>query len=227
MEQELNQTGDAQEQPKEDTSKATPVATSTEEKATSEKTRTEKEFTSMQSMKDKADARATKAEALVGSVQNELQEFRTDIERQKQEGQQKEIDSLAGDPDAQSRLRKIYQREDNARKAEADLKKKDEGLTGKWNHAIDLAKEYNLYDAIEDLLAAENPKEMELLAKVKAMEKEKIPTPTKETKESDFTPDSGTSDAGADSDKTFQEKWNSGELPATKENIARAQKIIK
>ena len=223
MEQELNQTGDAQEQPKEDTSKATPVAASTEEKATSEKTRTEKEFTSMQSMKDKADARATKAEALVSSVQNELQEFRTDIERQKQERQQGEIDALAGDPDAQSRLRKVYRREEDARKAEVDLKKKDEGLTGKWNHAIDLAKEYNLYDAIEDLLAAENPKEMELLAKVKAMEKEKIPTPTKETKESDFTPDSGTSDAGGADDDAFMKTYSEGKS----DDHARAKKIMK
>jgi len=223
MEQELTQEGAAKEQVTEKLEPSSEVA-STETKETSEKTRTEKEFTTMQSMKDKADARAIKAETLVGSVQNDLQEFRNEMERQKKVTQQKEIDSLAEDPDAQSRLRRLYQRENDMGKAETELQKKADGLTKKWNDAIDLATRYNV--DVNELLVTDSPVLMEkmakLMAQVKVAEGEKIQAKVP-TGASDFKPDSGTSDAGGDDDDTFMKKYSEGKS----DDHARADKILK
>ena len=188
MEQELNQAGEAQEQ-------TASVATSPEEKVTSQ--RTEEEFRKMQSMKDKA-------ESALQSVQSELQQLREERERQRVEARQKEIAALEGDSDGQALIRRKHQAEDELRRAQEQRTKEEEAVQRKYDQAGDLAKQYNLSLAdARDLLAASTPKEMELMAKLKAAEQSGV-----QGKTSTFTPDSGVSDAGG------RRTWSQDEVAA-------------
>ena len=219
MEKELNQEGDAKEQPKEDISKDASEVTSPEEKETSEKQK-EKEWKSMmQSRTDKAESTAQKLET-------ELQKLRSEREQQRLVARRKEIADLEGDTDEQAKVKRKHELEDEVNKLQ-ELKEKEEGaVQRKYDQAIDLARQHSLsLDDARDLMNAGTPKEMELLAQLKVAEKAKGSTPPKE-KEGFPKPDSGTSDAGSDDDASFQKHWNAGDLSATKENIARIQKII-
>jgi len=155
-----------------------------------------------------------------------------EVERQRLEAQRKELESVADDPEAKKALLRSYDLDKREREIE-DKRQQDEAAVGRmFSDAEALAIEYNLKPS--DLLVAANPEAMKLLAKNLALEREldaaraKVQTKTPETKsgEETFTPDSGTSDAGGDDDAAFQKGWNAGDIPATKENIARAQKII-
>ena len=185
MEQELNQEGAVEETPKEEISAEALKATSTEEKATSQ--RTEEEFRKLQSMKDKA-------EAQFKSVQQELQELRKEREQQMLESRKRELEALADDPEGQSTARRKHQLEDEVRRLEQRRAEEEGAVQRKYDQAAELAKQYelSLQDARE-LLDATSPKEMELMAKLKATERGKTPS---KTPNSGFKPDSGTSDAG-------------------------------
>jgi hypothetical protein len=223
MEQELKQEEATVEQPKEEISKETPKVTPPEEKKTSEeRTYSESEFRKMQSMKDIADAKAQKYE-------KQLDELRKIHEQQRLEARKKEIADLEGDTDAQAQARRKHQLEDELTKLE-DQKLKDEGaVQRKYDQAIELAQKHNLSLAdARELMKAETPREMELMAQVMVAEQATVKEPPKEeTKQPFLKPDSGTSDAGTDSDEAFINRWNSGEEPATKENMERVNKIIK
>jgi len=218
MEQELNQveatTEQATEKPSEPVSKVTPP----EAKTTSERTYSETEWRKMQSMKDTADAKTQKLE-------RENLALRDQQEQQRLVARQKEIADLEGDTDGQAKARKAHQLEDNLAKLEKENANSEGAVNRKYDQAIDLATQYNLSLAdARELMKAETPKEMELQAQLKVAEQAKVTAgspPTEFEK-----PDSGTSDAGTDTDKAFQEAWNSGELPATKENLERAKKIL-
>jgi hypothetical protein len=219
MEQELKQEGAVEEQVTETPSEPVSKATPPEEKATSERIRGEEEFRKIQSMKDKA-------EAALQSAQKELQELRKFNEQQRLETRKKELDALADDPDGLAKVRHRHQLEDEITRLEQKRLEEEGAVARKYDQAANLAKEYNLnLDEARELLDATSPKEMELMAKLKAVEKAKVPIP-KEEKTGFPKPDSGTSDAGADSDEAFLKRWNAGIEPVTKESMARAQKII-
>jgi len=218
MEQELNQKGAVAEPQPEEISPAVSKPTSAEDKATSERQRTEEEFRKIQSLKDKAEAQAQ-------SVQKELQELRKANEQQRLEQRKREIEALADDPDGQDKVRMKHRLDDELRILEERRTEEEGAVQRKYDQADSLAKQYGLTltDARE-LLGAKTPPEMELMAQLKAMKQEKVLASKQE--EGSFKPDSGTSDAGSDSDEAFQKAWNAGDLPASKENIERAKKII-
>jgi len=220
METEQTQEGVVEEQVKEEISTPVSETPSTEEKATSEKQKDDEWKRMMQS-------KADKAEFALKSAQGQLQELRKEREQQRLEARQKEIAALADEPDEQAKARRKHQLEDEVNKLQ-ELKTQEEGaVQRKYDQAIELATKHNLSLAdARELMNAGTPREMELLAQIKVAEQAKVTKPPKETKESGFKPDSGTSDAGSDDDASFQKRWNAGELPATKENIARIQKII-
>ena len=223
MEQELKQAEATTEQPKEEISKETPKVTPPEEKKTSERTYSEPEWRKMQSMKDIADSKAQRLEG-------ENQALRDQQEKQRLVARQKEIADLDGDADGMAKARHKHQLEDDLVKREQQNTEAEGAVNRKYDQAIELATQHNLSLAdARELMSAGSPREMELTAQLKVAEKAKVQeeSPPKETKEGFPKPDSGTSDAGADDDASFQKRWNSGDLPATKENIARAQKIIK
>jgi len=220
MEQESTQTGDVQEQPKEEPSKEVSQP-SAEEKKTSRVEDTA-EFRNIQSLKDKADARAIKAEKAVESMQNQLQELRNDIERQRLEEQRRQIDALADDPEAQKKLMAKFDIDKERREFDAHQKREREGMMKAWNQAADLVKEYNLTPAdASDLLNAGSPREMELMAKLKAAEHPKVETPKEEKKEV-FTPDSGKSDSGGEDDDAFMKRYSEGKS----DDHVRAKRIL-
>ena len=222
MEQELNQEGEVKEQTKEETSRTVSEPTSPEEKATSEKQYSESEWRKIQSLKDKAEAKAQAHE-------RELQGLRNQMEQQRLMERQKEIDALADDPDGLAKAKHKHTLEDDIRKLEEQRQDAESAVQRKYDQALLLAKEHNLSLAdARDLMDAGNPREMELMAQLKVAEQAKVQTksPPQEKKEEGFVPDSNTSDAGSDDDASFLKQWNSGDLPATKENIQRAQKII-
>jgi len=202
MEQDLKQDGTAEEQPTEDTSKVASEVVSTDEKTVSEKTRTDEIVRNLQSSKDKAEFRAKKAEEFTQSVQKELQEFRSEIERQKQEARQKEIDALASEPEEQAKLRRKFSIEDFEQKTLKELKEKEVGLSKKYNQALDLIEKYGLYNAFDELMKVESPREMELLAQVKAAEKAKG-----QVKKEAYAPDSATSDAAPSDFKKLEQDF--------------------
>lgn len=216
MEKELNQTGETTEQPKEKISKETPKVVSAETKTTSERPRTEDEFRKIQSLKDKADARLTK-------VEGELQGLRKANEQQRLLQRQREISDLEGDADGQSKVRRKHQLEDELSQLQDRSEKEEGAVARKYDQAMDLAKQFdlNLTEARE-LLDAATPKEMELMAQLKAKEKEKVlpkaPTGTKEA----FSPDSGASDAGGESDEAFMKRYSEGKSDDHK----RAKKVL-
>ena len=217
METEQTQEGVVEEQVKEEISTPVSETASTEEKTTSEKDDEWKR--SMQSRADKAESKAQK-------LDSELQNLRKEREQQRLEARQKEIAALADEPDEQAKVRRKHQLEDEVNKLQ-ELRTQEEGaVQRKYDQAIELARQHNLsLDDARELMNAGTPREMELLAQIKVAEQAKGSAPPKET--TGFPkPDSGTSDAGSDDDASFQKRWNAGELPATKENIARIQKII-
>ena len=203
MEQESTQEGAVMEQASE--------APPTEEKATSRE-RSEEEFRKLQSMKDKAEADAkSKAQALE-SITSELNTIRTELERQKLEARRKEIEALEGDPDAQKRMISMHELEDQRRKLEEDTKSQQDALVRKYNQASELAAKHDV--SITELLTAETPREMELMAQVMSQK----PSVEREG----FKPDSGTSDAGGDSDDEFMKRYSEGKS----NDHARAKKVL-
>jgi len=215
MEQESKQAEATVEQPKEEISKETPKVTPTEKKATSEKTYSEVEWGKMQSMKDKAESKALRYE-------QELQELRKQGEQQRLEARRKEITELADEPEEQVKVRRKHQLEDEVTKLQ-DQKVTEEGaVQRKYDQAIDLATQHNLnLDDARELMSAGSPKEMELMAQLKVAEQAKGQTKTP-TEETGVKPDSGTSDAGADSDKAFLKSYSEGKS----DDHARAEKLL-
>ena len=161
-------------------------------------------------------------EAALKAQEQANKEASVELERQRLDAQRKELEALADDPEAKKALLRQYDFEKRERELDEREKKNREAIERMFSNAEELAAEYNLKPS--DLLIAKTPEEMKLLAKNLALERDIKANQTKATPVE--KPDSGTNDAGTDTDKAFQEAWNSGELPATKENIARAQKII-
>ena len=215
MEKELNQEGDAKEQPKEDISKDASEVTSPEEKETSEKQKEDEWKRLMQSRTDKAESTAQKLET-------ELQKLRSEREQQRLVARRKEIADLEGDTDEQAKVKRKHELEDEVNKLQ-ELKEKEEGaVQRKYDQAIELARQHSLsLDDARDLMNAGTPKEMELLAQLKVAEKAKVQSPPKE-KEGFEKPDSGTSDAGNESDEAFMKSYSEG----ASSDHARAQKIL-
>jgi len=219
MEQESKQVEATEEKPKEEISKETPKVTPSEEKKTSERTYSETEWRKMQSNKDTADAKAQKLE-------RENLALRDQQEKQRLVARQKEITDLDGDADGMEKARRKHQLEDDLAKREKENTESEGAVQKKYDQAIDLASQHDLSLAdARELMKAESPREMELMAQLKVAEKAKV-TEESPPKEGFEKPDSNTSDAGADSDEAFQKAWNDGDLPATKENLARARKIV-
>lgn len=214
MEQELNQ--------EEATEEATSPATSIDEKATSEKVRTEDEFRKLQSMKDKAVAEADSSKQYLQSVQGEVQQLQYQIEQQRLEAQRRELEALEGDPDGQKVVRQRQALAEERRQFDQDTQLEIEGRKRKQAQAEELTEEYNLTPKqFRELMTSESRAHM--IDKAKLLGKEPVATQPPKT---DFIPDSGTTDAGGDSDDAFLKRWNAGDIPTTKESIARAQKII-
>ena len=171
--------------------------------------------------------RLTEWETSLANQQKQLQEFQTEMERQRLEREQAEIDSLSGDPDAQSRLRKVYQREDALRRKEAENEEKAQRFYQHQYDATQICKQYGLsFEDYDELLTAKSRDGMELKAIKMVQERQKLQPQAPKKEPSGFKPDSGTSDAGGDDDAAFLKRWNSGEEPATKQNLQRAQKIL-
>lgn len=212
MEQQETQAGEAKEQPKEAISEAVSEATSVEEKATS--TRTEEEFRKIQSMKDKAEAAAQLKDRELQSVQARLNELETSLERQRLENRRREIESLADDPDAQKRVITLHELEDQRNKLERDLKSQQDALVRKYNQATELAAQFDV--SITELLKAETPREMELLAQVMSKK------PKEEAPKEGFKPDSGMSDVGGENDESFMKRYSEGKS----DDHERARKIL-
>jgi hypothetical protein len=217
MEQESKQEGQVEEQPKEEISKEPPKPVQPEEKKTSERTYTEAEWRKMQSMKDKAESDRMRYE-------KELTELRKKDQEQRLAARKREIESFEGEPEEQAKARRKHELEDELDRLN-ELKLQQEGaVQRKYDQALELASQHDLSLAdARELMAAETPKEMELMAQIKIAERKKVPEPEIPT----IKPDSGMSDVGHDSDEEFQKRWNSGDMPATKENVARIQKILK
>ena len=216
MEQESKQVEATVEQPKEEISKETPKVTPPEEKKTSERTYSETEWRKMQSNKDIADAKAQ-------NLEKENQVLRDQQEKQRLVVRQKEIADLDGDADGQASAKRKHQLEDDLTKLERQ-KVDDEGaVSRKYDQAIDLATQHNLSLAdARELMKADTPKEMELLAQLKVAEKAKVQEESPPKEETGFKPDSGTSDAGGDSDKAFMKSYSEGKS----DDHARAKKIL-
>lgn len=211
MEQETNQTGEVKEQPKEEISKEVPKS-SPEVKPTS---RTEDEFRKIQSMKDKA-------EATLNKVQTELQELRKATEQQRLLHRQKEITDLEGDADGQAKVRRKHQIEDELNELQNRREKEEGAVQRKYDQARELSRKFSLsLDEERDLLDATTPREMELLAQLKAKEREKIQETKAPTKEV-FTPDSGASEGSGESDDAFLKRYSEGKSDDHK----RAKKIL-
>ena len=226
MEKVENQEGVVEEQVAEETSKPASEATSTEEKATSEKQKDDDWKRTMQSRTDRAEHEARIAK-------EGLQKLQSQIEQERLANQKKQLDALADDPDAQRRLMEKFDLDAEKRKLYADIDKEYEGMSVAWQQAADLVARYGLLPSdVPELVKIKSPEHMEdraariaAEAKLKAKEQAKIPIPEKE-KTGFPKPDSATSDAGGDSDEAFLKAWNAGDIPATKENLARANKII-
>ena len=210
----------------EETTEATPEVTSTEAKETSERQRTEEEFRKLQSIMTKAINESKAKDSTIQSVQNELQELRNQMERQRLEAQKKELEDAKDKPELLRIIRRRHEVEERERKFKEDSERVQENMLNAWEDSKRLAKEYGV--DFSELLDCKTSRERELLAYKLSKEqaKEQTKTPPKEEPKEGFTPDSGTSDAGADSDEAFLKAWNAGDIPATKENLARANKII-
>ena len=163
-------------------------------------------------------------ESAIKAQEQANREAAVENERQRLETQRKAIESVGDDPDAKKALLHQYDIEERERKHAEKIQKDEDAVKRMFSDAEALADEHNLKPS--DLLIAKTPEEMKLLAKNLALERDIKANQTKETPTSFEKPDSGTSDAGTDTDAAFQKAWNSGDLPATKENLERAKKII-
>jgi len=218
LKQESNQKEAAVEQPEvasQETTEATPEVTSTEAKETSERPRTEDEFRKIQSLKGKAEHKAEVAEQSLQSVQAQLNELQTAMERQRLEARRKEIEGLEGDPEAQKRVISMHELEDQGKKQEKYLKDKEEALVRKYNQATELAATFNV--PITELLTAETPREMELMAQVKGAGK------GVKAQTEGFVPDSGVSETGTLDKKRVVDNYIKD--PYNPENVKQYQKI--
>ena len=196
----------------------------------------DKTFTEAEVEKRISDTLATKGrdaksfeirEAAIKAQEQTNKEASVELERQRLETQRKAIEAVAEDPEARKALLHQYDIEERERKHAAKVKADEDAVQQMFWDAEALATEYNLKPS--DLLSAKTPEEMKLLAKNLALQRDLDSKQTKDTpkeKEGFEKPDSNTSDAGADSDEAFVEGWNSGDIPATKENLARSQKIL-
>ena len=199
MEKVENQEGVVEEQVKEEISKPVSQATSTEEKATSEKQKDDDWKRTMQSRTDKAEHEARIAK-------EELQELRKFNEQQRLETRKKELEALSDDPDGLAKVRHRHQLEDEITRLEQKRLEEEGAVARKYDQAANLAKEYNLnLDEARELLDATSPKEMELMAKLKAVEKAK--GQDKVQKEGGFRPDSNTSDAAPSDFKQLEKNF--------------------
>jgi len=213
MVKEDTQEGVVKEGVKEEISGPVSKPTSTETTATSEKSEEWKRM--MQSRVDKAEAQARK-------VTEELQALRREREQQRLEARQKEIEALADEPDEQAKVRRKHQLEDEVLRLEEQKIQQEGAVAKKYDKALELANKYNLGLAdARDLMNAETPREMELLAQLKVAEQAKGQSPEK-TATTGFTPDSGTSDAGGDDDETFMKDYSEGKS----DDHARAKKVL-
>ena len=218
MEQELNQVEATVEQVTERPSEPVSPVTPPDEKTTSERTYSETEWRKQQSLKDRADAKVQKLEKEVETLRN-LQE------QQRLQARQKEIADLEGDTDAQAQARRKHQLEDELTRLEDKRTEQEGAVERKYDQAIELATQYNLSLAdARDLMKAETRTEMDLMAQLKVANK--VSSPKEEPVVETPTPDTNLSDGGGDDDKSFQEAWNEGKLPPTKENLARIRKLI-
>lgn len=197
MEKESKQTEATMEQSSEEL-EATPQVTSPAEKAPSERPRTEEEFRKVQSMKDKADA-------TLKSVQSELQELRKANEQQRLEARKKEITDLDGDPDGQTSARRKHQLEDELRDLGQQKEEAEGAVERKYAQAEELGIRYKLSLAdTRDLMRAKNPEHMEDLAQLKA---ERAKGQGKVQSETEFKPDSATSDAAPSDFKQLEKNF--------------------
>lgn len=217
---------DETKETKQDSSQETSAGS---EGTTSTKTFTEEDVEKLVSNRLAAKGRDAKSletrEAVVKAQEEANRTASLENERLRLDAQRKELESLADDPEAKRALLRSYDLDKRERDIE-DQRKKNEAAVGRmFSDAEVLATEYNLNPS--DLLPAANPEAMKLLAKNLALQRELDATKTKtETPEkSGFTPDSGTSDAGGDSDGAFLESFNKGERTSP-QDLARAQKII-
>ena len=166
-------------------------------------------------------------EVAIKAQEQANREAGVDLERQRLEAQRKELEAVADDPEAKKALLRSYDFDKRERELNEKEKSNREAMQRMFDDAETLAAEHNLKPS--DLLSAGTPEAMKLLAKNLALQRELDTKQTKETpkgKEGFPTPDSGTSDAGSDSDEAYQKAWNAGDIKATKENLARIQKII-
>ena len=209
MEQVENQEGVVEEQPKEEISKEVPKASS-EEKATSKDDEWKR---MMQSRTDKAESKSQKLEEQLQKLQ--------DRDRQRvSEERAREIEKYADEPEEQAKVRRKHQLEDEVSQLEEQRTKNEGAVERKYDQALELASKYNLgLSDARDLMKAETPREMELLAQLKVKDLEK---PQVESKTEIPTPDSGKSDAGTDSDEAFMKDYSEGKS----NDHARAQKIL-
>ena len=209
MEKEETPTGVVEEQPKEEISTVVSEPASKEEKATSAKDDEWKRM--MQSRADKAEHEAKIAH-------EKLQKLEQEREQQRLASRKKEIEALEGEPEEQAKLRRKHELEDEVTKLE-QLKSQQEGaVERKYDQALELASKYNLGLAeARELMNAETPREMELLAQLKVKDLE-IKEPPKES----VIPDSGKTDAGGEDDETFMINYSEGKS----DDHARAQKIL-
>ena len=213
---------------KQDASPSEDTSAGSEGTTSQAKTFTEEDVEKLVSNRLAAKGRDAKSletrEAVVKAQEEANRTASLEVERLRLDAQRKELESI-DDPEAKKALIRSWDL-DKRERAHEDKIKRDEAAVGRmFADAEALATEHNLNPS--DLLKAANPEAMKLLAKNLALQRELDATKTKgQTPTTGFTPDSGTSDAGSDDDASFQKRWNAGDIPATKENIARAQKII-
>jgi len=216
MEQESNQAGEVKEVPQEKPSEV--VSAPLPEKKETSRIEDTKEYRLMQSMKDRAEAQAQR-------VEKELEKLRREQEVRELEFRRKELDDAKDEPELQRIVRKRHELEDERKRFAEQKQRDEEAMTRKWSDAVRLAKEFKV-DAGE-LLTTNSPEEMQLKAENLSLKAAKeTPAEVEREPKPIPKPDSGISDAGSDSNESFLKRWNAGDLPPTKENLARVKKII-
>jgi len=215
LEQESNQSGEVKEPPKEEISPK--VSEPLPEKKETSRVEDTKEYRVMQGMKDRAEAQAQRAE-------KELEKLRREQEVRELEFRRKELDEAKDEPELQRIVRKRHELEDERKRFDEQKLRDTEAMNRKWSEAVRLAKEFKV--DVSELLTTNSPEEMQLKAELLSL-KAKPAEPVREPEPKPISkPDSGVSDAGSDSNEAFLKRWNAGDLPPTKENLARVKKII-
>ena len=214
-----------QDSPEQDTSGASEETTSQVKTFTEEEM--QKRISDTLAQKGRDAKALEQKEAAIKAQEEANKAMSVEIERQRLEAQRREIEALADDPEAKKALLHKYDIENREREFEAKARAKEEAIQRMFSDAEALAIEYNLKPS--DLLAAGNPEAMKLLAKNLALERElntakqaKGETPNKTDSGGGFSPDSGKSDAGGDSDEAFMKDYSAGKSG----DHARAQKIL-